>query len=32
VTVTPELLKGMLVHPYTKETVAMFLRDAEDMR
>lgn len=28
VTVTPSLLKGMLVHPYTKETVRMFLDDA----
>lgn len=28
VTVTPDLLTGMLVHPYTKETVRMFLRDA----
>ena len=27
VTVTPELLKGMIVHPYSKETVQMFLRD-----
>ena len=27
VTVTPEILKGMLVHPYSKETVQMFLRD-----
>jgi transaldolase len=27
VTVLPELLKGMIVHPYTKETVQMFLRD-----
>jgi hypothetical protein len=24
----PQLLEGMLVHPYTKETVQMFLRDA----
>ncbi len=31
VTVTPELLRGMLVHPYSKETVAMFLQDAADM-
>ena len=31
VTVTPALVRGMLVHPYTKETVAMFLRDATDM-
>ena len=29
VTVSPELLKGMIVHPYSKETVQMFLRDAE---
>lgn len=28
VTVVPEILKGMIVHPYTKETVQMFLRDA----
>ena len=28
VTVAPHLLEGMLVHPYTKETVQMFLRDA----
>ena len=28
VTVTPALLKGMIVHPYSKETVQMFLRDA----
>jgi transaldolase len=29
VTVLPHLLVGMLVHPYSKETVQMFLRDAE---
>ncbi|MFH1283583.1 MAG: transaldolase family protein [bacterium] len=29
VTVVPDLLKGMIVHPYSKETVQMFLRDAE---
>jgi len=29
VTVLPHLLEKMLVHPYTKETVQMFLRDAE---
>ena len=29
VTVVPELLYGMIVHPYSKETVKMFLRDAE---
>jgi len=28
VTVAPDLLAGMLVHPYSKETVQMFLRDA----
>lgn len=28
VTVTPKLLEVMLIHPYTKETVQMFLRDA----
>ncbi len=28
VTVVPDLLKGMIVHPYSKETVQMFLRDA----
>ena len=27
VTSTPSLIAGMLVHPYTKETVQMFLRD-----
>lgn len=27
VTAVPNLLEGMLVHPYTKETVQMFLRD-----
>ena len=27
VTALPDLLKGMIVHPYTKETVQMFLRD-----
>jgi transaldolase len=27
VTVVPSLVEGMLVHPYTKETVQMFLRD-----
>lgn len=34
VTVLPKFLEGMLVHPYSKETVQMFLRDAaraEDM-
>jgi transaldolase len=28
VTVTPNLIEGMLVHPYSKETVKMFLDDA----
>jgi len=28
VTVTPNLLESMIVHPYTKETVKMFLADA----
>jgi transaldolase len=28
VTVVPQLLHTMIVHPYTKETVQMFLRDA----
>jgi transaldolase len=28
VTVLPNLLEGMIVHPYTKETVRMFLEDA----
>ncbi|MGA2362492.1 MAG: transaldolase family protein [Candidatus Aminicenantales bacterium] len=29
VTVVPELIKGMIVHPYSKETVQMFLEDAQ---
>ena len=28
VTVVPNLLQGMIVHPYSKETVQMFLKDA----
>ncbi len=28
VTIAPKLLEGMIVHPYTKETVQMFLSDA----
>jgi len=28
VTITPELIKGMIVHPYSKETVRQFLNDA----
>ena len=31
VTVMPKLLEGMIVHPYSKETVQMFLNDAEKM-
>ena len=27
VTVTPNLMEGMIVHPYSKDTVQMFLRD-----
>jgi len=29
VTCTPSLIKGMIVHPYSKETVQMFLDDAQ---
>ncbi len=29
VTVMPEFLKGMIIHPYSKETVQMFLDDAK---
>ncbi len=32
VTVVPRLLEGMLVHPYTKETVRMFLADARKLK
>lgn len=32
VTVVPDLIKGMIVHPYTKETVQMFLDDAKKMQ
>jgi len=28
VTVTPQLLRTLIVHPYSKETVRMFLDDA----
>jgi transaldolase len=28
VTVVPNVLEGMIVHPYSKETVQMFLSDA----
>jgi len=31
VTVTPNLLQSMIVHPYTKETVQMFLNDAKNL-
>lgn len=31
VTVTPHLLEGMIVHPYTKDTVQMFLRDGAEI-
>jgi|TARA_Y100000310_G_scaffold21723_1_gene20970 transaldolase len=29
VTTTPNLIEGMLIHPYSKETVQMFLKDAK---
>jgi len=32
VTCTPGLIKGMIVHPYSKETVQMFLDDAEKLK
>lgn len=32
VTVTPSILESMIVHPYTKETVQMFLKDAEKLK
>ena len=31
VTVTPALLEAMIVHPYTKDTVQMFLRDGAEI-
>ena len=31
VTVSPSLLEGMIIHPYTRETVKMFLSDAEKL-
>lgn len=31
VTVVPNLLEGMIIHPYSKETVQMFLADAAKM-
>lgn len=32
VTVTPKLVEGMIVHPYSKETVQMFLGDAKKLQ
>jgi transaldolase len=32
VTVVPDLMNGMIVHPYTKETVKMFLDDAKKIK
>ncbi|MGK5091532.1 transaldolase family protein [Deltaproteobacteria bacterium TL4] len=32
VTVTPSFIEGMIVHPYSKETVQMFLGDAEKIK
>ncbi|MDX1737084.1 MAG: transaldolase family protein [Alphaproteobacteria bacterium] len=32
VTVTPNLLDGMIIHPYTKETVQMFLDDGAKLK
>ena len=32
VTVIPKLLEGMIIHPYSKETVQQFLRDAERIK
>jgi transaldolase len=32
ITVTPKLIEGMIVHPYSKETVQMFLKDAENIK
>jgi transaldolase len=31
VTATPNLIEGMIVHPYSKETIQMFLRDGEKL-
>lgn len=31
VTATPKLIEAMIVHPYSKETVQMFLRDANNI-
>lgn len=32
VTVVPNFIEGMIIHPYTKETVKMFLNDAEKIK
>jgi transaldolase len=32
VTVLPDFINGMIVHPYTKETVKMFLDDAKKIK
>jgi transaldolase len=32
ITVIPKLLEGMLVHPYSKETVQMFLNDGAKLQ
>jgi transaldolase len=32
VTVTPKLIEGMIVHPYSKETVQQFLNDAKKIK
>jgi len=29
--VVPKLLEGMIVHPYSKETVQQFLKDAKSI-
>jgi len=31
ITVVPKLLEGMIIHPYSKETVQMFLHDAKEI-
>ncbi len=31
ITVTPDILKGLIIHPYSKETVQMFLEDAKKL-
>lgn len=32
VTATPKLVEGMIIHPYSKETVQMFLKDADNIQ